>query len=414
MCYKKKFLKNPVKPENVSGFDKYTIKVPCCQCPSCRRVKANGWLVRSYFEFLGNHRQAFFLSLDFDNEHLPLYKGQPCFDSQIMSKFLKRLRMALGSSFRYLYATDYGGFLKRPHYHMIVLPDKRFSPSFFFDAVRRTWQQGHYTNIEVIDSVNNDKLKALQYVVSYSTKDVTFSLDRQFRGDPDFKLRFRPRVQASKGFGLRALEECVITPDMLLSGKPVSLPVGKNGKLVEFPVPRYYEMKLCYDYYWDDEGSHLRKNQFGVDVAKSRHNVDYLHFLKEFAVSRYLPVDAIEEYKSIFGTRPWSVTMQECYDNYEDFKLFVYYRPFIKSYNLEWVSTTISSDLPFARSWYRYEMICHLYDVYKQKLYDVQNEIETQELIKSAKRRAIKKLERNPGLVRYLRYKHYDFNQLKI
>ena len=67
MCYQKRRVKNPVKPEHMTGFDKTYIKAPCGHCPSCRKVKTNDWLVRSYFEFLGNENQAFFITLTFDN-----------------------------------------------------------------------------------------------------------------------------------------------------------------------------------------------------------------------------------------------------------------------------------------------------------------------------------------------------------
>lgn len=272
MCYKKTKRVNPIKPDHRTGFDKYTIKTPCCTCPSCRKVRAQGWLVRAFFEFEGNNRQAYFFSLDFDNEHLPTYKGVACFDSEIIKKFLKRLRNHIGS-FRYFYATDYGGFLKRPHYHMICLPDKRFESGEFFKIVKAAWQQGHYTNVEAIESVHQSKLKALQYVISYASKDITFSLDQDYK---DLPIRYRPRTQASKGFGLRALEEGVITPVVLLKQQPISLPLGKNGQLLKFPIPRYYEMKWCYDSEWksDKLKTEIKKNSLGIQLAKIRHNTD--------------------------------------------------------------------------------------------------------------------------------------------
>ena len=201
MCYCKKKLKNRVLPEHLTGFDKIYIKAPCGTCPSCRKVKSNDWVVRSYFEFLGNHSQAFFLSLDFDNEHLPTYKGTPCFDSEIMKHFLMRLRYYLGK-FRYLYATDYGGLLKRPHYHLILLPVRPYNIADVVKAVSSSWICGSHSNIEQVQSVNNDKIKAIKYVAGYTTKDISFQLSDDNR---DMPSRFRPRVQASKGFGLRAL-----------------------------------------------------------------------------------------------------------------------------------------------------------------------------------------------------------------
>lgn len=410
MCYRKTRRRNPVMEENRTCFDKFTIKTPCCSCPSCRRVKANDWLVRSYFEFLGNHRQAFFVSLDFDDEHLPMIDGQPCFDSQIMRKFLKRLRNTIGS-FRYFYSTDFGGFLKRPHYHIIILPSCRFTLPEFFSAIKKTWQQGHYTNVECVDSVHNDKLKALQYVVSYSTKDITFTLDKDIK---NLEARFRPRVQASKGFGLRALEEGIITPEMIKAGKEISLPVGRNGKLVKFPIPRYYEMKYCYDYYINESGqSRLRKNEFGVEVSIARHNADYVHYLKSIFASRWSDVDSLEHYNEYFSLS-WRNLLSDVFDNFEDFKEFVYYRPFIRRFSSSGrVATTLTGDDEFYRpAWHYYESVCQVFDKYKASLDAVRCKIETDELVRAAKFRARRKLQRNPRLVRYLRYKNFDFSLL--
>ena len=120
-CYRPRYICNSVLPENRTGFDKAYIKVSCGQCPACRKRRSNDWFFRSYWEYvLGHYNSAFFVSLDFDNEHLPIYKGKPCFDSELMKSFLKRLRSKV-PQFRMLYTSEYGGFLRRPHYHMIVL-----------------------------------------------------------------------------------------------------------------------------------------------------------------------------------------------------------------------------------------------------------------------------------------------------
>ena len=411
MCYRKKKRLNPIKPENRTGFDKYCIKTPCCTCPSCRKQRANGWLVRAFFEFCGNDRQAFFLSLDFDNEHLPTYKGQACFDSEIMKKFLKRLRSYIGK-FRYFYATDFGGFLKRPHYHLICLPENSFSTEDFFSLVKKSWQQGHYTNVECIDSVQHNRLKALQYVTSYATKDITFDLDQTFK---DLPMRYRPRTQASKGFGARALEEGIISPETLLNQESVSLPIGQNGKLVKFPIPRYYELKWCYERHYDVKTriTKLTKNELGVQLAKIRHNTDYVHFIKSLVASRWSDIDKMEFYSDYFS-RPWRQVVSDCFEDFEDFKEFVYYRPFIRrSSSSHRYATTLTGDDEFYRpNWNYYDRICTWYEKYKSELDEVKCKLETEKLIQYAKIRARKKLERDPNKVLYLRRKNFDFSLL--
>lgn len=401
MCYRKKRIRNRVLEEHRSGFDKAFIKAPCNNCPSCRKVRSSDWLVRSYFEFLNNHRQAYFCSLDFDNEHLPTYKGIPCFDSDIMKKFLKRLRNTIGT-FRYFYGTDYGGFLKRPHYHLVCIPDNYISLSDFFSAVKKTWQQGHYTDVESIDGVGNDKLKAVSYVVSYATKDITFDPDKELS---DMPPRFRPRVQASKGFGLQALEEGLITSDMILKDQKIALPIGKNGTLKSFPIPRYYELKLSYDYHWhaDKYRAELTKNDFGVKLAKERHNRYYVYYIRQFFASRNSPVYQFvdSDFKSV---NDWRSAVYSCCEHLDDFAEFVYTRPFIDYSSSNGLDhhDTIINDWRHRPSWAYYERCCRVFDAYQHYFEQVKLQTDNERLINLAKVKALKRLSERPYLVKYI------------
>lgn len=415
MCYKKKRIKNPVHVDHLTGFDKALIQVPCNTCPACRKVRSNDWLVRSYYEFLDNNRQAFFCSLDFDNAHCPSYNGKPCFDSEIMKLFLKRLRKQIGS-FRYFYSTDFGGLLKRPHYHIIILPVNRFTESSFFFYIRKTWQQGSYSNIESMDCVNNNRLKAMQYVVSYSTKDVTFNIDDYYKDCEEFNkmpMRFRPRCQASKGFGLRALELGVVNPYSLRNLSSIGLPIGKNGRIVQFAIPRYYEMKYCYDYSWNKKEmkAELRKNALGVEVSIARHNANYIHFIKDIFSSRWLNVSDYVDYPFSLS---WYNIITDVLSNFDDFKEFVYTRPFIRSNVSGYILDTLSDSTYFRLNWSYYEQVCQVYEKYKQHFNDVQCKLEFEKMIRLAKYRAIEKIKRKPSLYRYLQHKNFDFSQLNV
>lgn len=449
MCYRTKRLINKVLDSHQSGFDKHTINVHCNSCPACRRVRSNDWLVRAYFEFLNNHRNAFFFSLDFKPECLPTYKGVPCFDSELFKKFLKRLRSYIGS-FRYLYVTEYGGFLKRPHYHIIVLPSEHRSLAFMTAALDKSWKFGDHKNVESIDSVNNNKLKALSYITDYVTKDLTFDLDKKEKNLP---RRYCSRTQASKGFGEAALHNGAITLEMIQQSKLVSLPIGKNGKLLNFRIPRYYEMKFCYDYSYDPKTrkSELKKNEEGVKVSMLRHNRQYVQFIKSLFSTRWLPVEENELVQSHFRFNglTWREVLLDAFDNFEDFKEFVYFRPFIqklnawRSYNdgFSWsgksydpaledyydsydtdinlfptgdgyVLDNLRNEYFYRPSWKYYESICRAYELYNSYFDEAKCKIETEKLIISARERARKKLERKPGLRYWLIKQNYDFSQV--
>lgn len=408
MCYKKIRLKNPVSNEHKTGFDKTYILAPCCKCPSCRTVKSNDWLVRSYFEFVDEQKQAFFVTLDFDDINLPRYKDIPCWDSEKVKGFLKRLRYYIGK-FRYLYATDYGSFLKRPHYHMMLVPDDQSLDKVkVLHGVKESWKFGSHQDIELLDSVDGNCLAAVEYVCGYVNKDIAFNPD-----DNTYKempMRYRPRVQASKGYGLRALEEGRITPEMLLNGSKVDLPIGRNGRVVTLPIPRYYEMKLAYDYSWDKENhkAELRKNEFGVDLAKARYNGNYVYKIHEFFASRNSDLGDF----NTFGYS-WKDVVYNCLENLEDFQEFIYYRPFITWFTSSGsVCDSLRFESYYRPNWSYYEQAVSAFDNFKKFCDDVKCEREVYKLIENAKARCRKEIEKFPQKKNYLKRVHYDFNKL--
>lgn len=421
MCYKKIRLKNPVKEDHKTGFDKAYIKAPCCKCPSCRKVKSNDWLVRSYFEFMGNEGKAFFVTLDYDDYHLPKFKGVQCWETLHMKLFFKRLRNAIGS-FRYLYATDYGGFLKRSHYHAMIVPKDLFlSKAVFMKAVSEAWSYGNHQDVQLLDSVDGNSLAAVEYVCGYVNKDIAFNPSNDIY--KDMPISNRPRVQASKGYGLRALEEGIITPEMILSGQKVSLAIGRNGRVVQLPIPRYYEMKLCYDYSWNskEKKAELKKNQLGVELAENRHNRCYVYQFNDFFASRFSDVSQFN-----FTGRDWKSLVMDCVENHDDFLQFLYYRPFIDSYGfvfnekynralteLEPIHDSLTDEWYVSPQWHFYESCMRIYENFKASIDSIKCERETAELVESAKARARSDLYRHPGKYYYLKRKGYDFNQLK-
>lgn len=417
MCYIKKKLRNRVLDSHRTGFDKEFIKAPCGCCPQCRKTRSNDWLVRSYFEFLGNRNNVYFVTLDFDEQHIPRFPrwtGKPCFDSEVMKHFLARLRQQIGP-FRYFYVSEYGGLLKRPHYHIIVRPLQKLSKSKFFTVIHKTWQQGHFTDIEVLDSVNNNPMKAIEYVCSYTTKDITWDIEEFDRSLSDMPLRYRPRFQASKGYGYQALELGYITPQMIKDGSRVSLPIGKNGSLVSLPIPRYYEMKLAYDVHYDSSTgkTELLKNEVGVDIAKNRHNSHYKYYLKKFFASRH---ETMKDYDlSFYNGDIWKNIVYSCVENMDDFAEFVYYRPFIRYWNRsQYIYDTIRNEFLYRPNWFYYNIACDVFDKYQTHLSKVKCDLEVDKLVRAAKERAYAKLRRNPAKYRYLVRKGFDFSQLNI
>lgn len=109
--------KGPHDPANV-------IDLPCGQCIGCRLERSRKWAVRCMHE-ASLYEDNCFITLTYDNEHLPLYGTLVKRDFVL---FMKRLRKRFGSGVRFFQCGEYGDKYGRPHYHAILFnldfPDK--------------------------------------------------------------------------------------------------------------------------------------------------------------------------------------------------------------------------------------------------------------------------------------------------
>lgn len=93
--------------------------VPCGKCLSCRIAKRSEWSMRMLHE-LESFDCAVFVTLTYDEEHLPEHGSLVVSDLQ---KFFKRLRKECdkcGRKIRYFACGEYGDKYGRPHYHAII------------------------------------------------------------------------------------------------------------------------------------------------------------------------------------------------------------------------------------------------------------------------------------------------------
>lgn len=71
------------------------IQLPCGKCDGCRKDRARGWAARMMHE-ASMHGSNLFLTLTYDDDHLPHDMSVNLRDFQL---FMKRLRKALSSPF---------------------------------------------------------------------------------------------------------------------------------------------------------------------------------------------------------------------------------------------------------------------------------------------------------------------------
>lgn len=91
------------------------LEVPCGQCIGCRLEHSRQWAVRILHE-AQTANSSCFITLTYDNEHLPENGSLNVRDWQL---FAKRLRKRLGP-FRFYHCGEYGDHTGRPHYHAAI------------------------------------------------------------------------------------------------------------------------------------------------------------------------------------------------------------------------------------------------------------------------------------------------------
>lgn len=211
------------------------VKVGCGKCSGCRLEHSRQWAVRIMHE-KRMHNASCFVTLTYDDAHLPKWKSLSMEDFQ---NFMKRYRDRVGSSkefpTRFFACGEYGERGARPHYHLLLLnrdiEDRRFYKmsgenrlytSKFMDDV---WGKG----FTVIGDVTFD---SAAYVARYCMKKINGPLAAAHYGDrlPEFITMSRRPGIASAYFD-KYKQELINTDSVIMNG-------------VEAALPRYYDNKL--------------------------------------------------------------------------------------------------------------------------------------------------------------------------
>lgn len=165
-------------------------KVPCGSCLHCRIQRSREWSCRLMHE-LDNWDEAQFVTLTYDNEHLPVDGSLKVEDLQ---KFFKRLRKALAMekrNLKYFACGEYGEIGNRCHYHFIGFGIGAKD----IDLVRSEWGKGHVKG----GTVTYDSCR---YVADYILKKVNGKLQEEtYKGKtPPFRI-------GSQGLGKNFIEK---------------------------------------------------------------------------------------------------------------------------------------------------------------------------------------------------------------
>jgi hypothetical protein len=125
-------------------FVKSLYQIPCGKCLGCLEDRAKDWTCRNLME-LKTCDNAIFLTLTYDESHLPINHGFPTLNKTDLSAFLKRLRKHFEPfKLRFFACGEYGTRTFRPHYHLIVYGYPYFENRWAeTDELSKIWKNGN-------------------------------------------------------------------------------------------------------------------------------------------------------------------------------------------------------------------------------------------------------------------------------
>lgn len=260
-CYHPLTIRNN-KPDKNPLCDRLMLQVPCGHCYNCKSEKRLSWFIRLYYEWqrcLDNGGVTFFLTLTYNNQHVPKINNDLIFSRKDVQNYIKRVRKQLCSKMpsfnwkdnvKYFVSSEYGGKTHRPHYHILwFIP----FPCYTYrvaDILSSCWLKNGFTKFGSRNRGTVDSVGGLHYCSKYVCKDVYEDsyfqrLSRKYEDaiSPEVFKFYLPFHLSSNNLGMYLLN-CYDYKD-LLSGQ-VAMP---DSKLVmkKYKLPQYYERKIFYD-----------------------------------------------------------------------------------------------------------------------------------------------------------------------
>jgi len=215
------------------GFEDLPVTLPCGQCIGCRLEHSRQWAIRCLHE-ASLHEHNCFLTLTFDDEHLPKSESLDVRDLQL---FMKRLRKEYGKGIRFYACGEYGEKYYRPHYHLCLFNhdfhDKYLwkmsndKPLYRSKSLEKIWPFGH-------SSIGEVTFESAAYCARYIMKKVTGDRAKKYyewvdeNGEvhqlkPEFTTQSR-RPGLASGWLKKYLSDVYPDDFIIINGKKVRPP----------------------------------------------------------------------------------------------------------------------------------------------------------------------------------------------
>lgn len=204
--------------DKISGLPSHVL-VPCGHCEGCLRKKQSDWISRLLVETQMS-LSSFFVTLTYDETHLPFPEGVNKKDVQLFWKTFRKYNSF--GKFKYFLVSEYGGITSRPHYHCLLFFRSRVDWILLSRLIEKTWKNGQH-KIGTVDAAS------ISYCAKYCLKS---------RADPR-------RIYDNKTFSMMSKRPAIGYDLLVLSEKFAErecFEVVSGDKVVS--MPRYYRDKI--------------------------------------------------------------------------------------------------------------------------------------------------------------------------
>lgn len=179
------------------------------------------------------HSESCFLTLTYDNAHLPAGGTLVKRDLQL---FMKRVRKQFGEGVRFFACGEYGDKTQRPHYHVLLL-NKDFAdrkpvttrsehPYYTSVLLSKLWTDGGHT-------IGNVDFESAAYVARYCTKKISGPGAEKHYGQREKEFLLMSRRPGIGTTYLQKYEREIYAHDnVIVNGVPSS-------------IPRFYDTKFA-------------------------------------------------------------------------------------------------------------------------------------------------------------------------
>lgn len=226
---------------------------PCWRCMPCRLNRRRLWTIRLLLEQRVHAVPAWFVTLTYNDENLPI---DDSVSPRHLQLFLKRLRAAVAPArIRFYGVGEYGDLSYRPHYHLVVYglpavvhlgwPDEKRGCDC---VICKAWTLGRVFNGELT-------AESAAYVVSYTTKRLTRADAIEWASEhghpalkgrhPEFaRMSLRPHGIGAKAMGAvgASLTASQVGAEYVSAHRDVPPVVRLEGRM--WPLGRYLRRKL--------------------------------------------------------------------------------------------------------------------------------------------------------------------------